>query len=65
MHAPVAPKPHRFDFRSMKRATFMIIEPGFGRIIDQENKGEESPRLREAVKAARKAYSEVMAKDHL
>lgn len=64
--APVKPlpKPHRFDFRTLKRATILITEPGFGQMIDQEDKDCESPRLREAVRAARKAYSAVMAKEH-
>lgn len=58
------PKPHRFDFRTLKRATILITDPGYGQIIDQENKDAESPRLREAVHAARKAYQAVMAKEH-
>lgn len=52
------PKP--FDFRTLKRATILITEPGFGQIIEQEYKGVVSPRLREAVQAARKAYAAVM-----
>ena len=58
------PKPHRFDFRSLDRATIMIIEPGFGKIVEQEDKGCASPQLREAVRAARKAYAAIMAKEH-
>ncbi len=58
------PKPHRFDFRSLKRATILIIEPGFGKIVEQEDKDCRSERLRAAVHAARKAYGEVMKKEH-
>ncbi len=60
----LTPKPHRFDFRTLKRATILITDPGFGQVIDQENKDTESPKLREAVRAARKAYQAVIAKEH-
>ncbi len=58
------PKPFRYDFRTLDRATILITDPGIGQIIEQEDKGSECPRLRKAVRAARKAYDAVMREEH-
>lgn len=57
------PKEHRFDFRTLKRATILITDPGYGQFIQQEDKGSEYPALRNAIKAARKAFDAAMERE--
>lgn len=53
------PKPHRYDFRTLKRATILFTDPNLGQYIEQENVGCEDKQLRKAIKAARKAFDRV------
>lgn len=55
------PKLHRYDFRTLKRATILFTEPGRGQHIEQEHVGCESVALRKAITAARKTFDRVLA----
>jgi len=57
------PKPHRYDFRTLNRATILITEPDRGQFIQQEDKGWECPALRDAITAARKAFDAAMEQE--
>lgn len=57
------PKPHRYDFRTLKRAAILFTEPERGQYIEQEDVGCESPGLRNAIRAAREAFDAAMERE--
>ncbi len=56
------PKPHRYDFRTLKRACILFTEPDRGQHIQQENVGCEDKHFRHAIAVARRAFERAMEK---